>query len=125
MRRETHLPQRTSVLNNTMALPCPLEKMDKSQPPPPCKIAAQPEEQALNAGKGFIQNVYAAMDGGAHGSIPFRQNSCVAFKQGAADRYEVCLPQPHALVHPLAHRARRCFPGCSSCTRVRAVTCLG
>eukprot|EP01059_Diplonema_ambulator_P034172 TRINITY_DN752_c0_g1_i1.p1 TRINITY_DN752_c0_g1~~TRINITY_DN752_c0_g1_i1.p1 ORF type:complete len:318 (+),score=98.88 TRINITY_DN752_c0_g1_i1:62-955(+) len=71
-----------------MTFPMDPATMDKSVPPPPLRLTGTPEEQANNQAKSFIDNVYAAMDNGAHASIPFRADSVVCFQKGAADRFQ-------------------------------------
>ena len=73
-----------------MAHPVELSKMNTAEPPPPCVIAGQPEEQAFATAKGFVTNIYGAMDSGSHEHIPFRADSVACFQKGAADRYQVC-----------------------------------
>eukprot|EP01061_Rhynchopus_euleeides_P003294 TRINITY_DN12565_c0_g1_i1.p2 TRINITY_DN12565_c0_g1~~TRINITY_DN12565_c0_g1_i1.p2 ORF type:complete len:295 (+),score=121.85 TRINITY_DN12565_c0_g1_i1:58-942(+) len=70
-----------------MALP-DLSKVPTTEAPPPCILAGQPEEQATNMARGFVQSVYGAMDGGQHAQIPFRGESVACFQKGASDRFK-------------------------------------
>eukprot|EP01060_Flectonema_neradi_P017759 TRINITY_DN2459_c7_g1_i1.p1 TRINITY_DN2459_c7_g1~~TRINITY_DN2459_c7_g1_i1.p1 ORF type:complete len:294 (+),score=50.18 TRINITY_DN2459_c7_g1_i1:42-923(+) len=71
-----------------MTHPCPLDKMDPSMPPPPCKMEGSTEEKILSALKGFIGNVYGAMDSGAHEQIPFSPDCVAVFQKGESDRFQ-------------------------------------
>eukprot|EP01064_Diplonema_japonicum_P006145 TRINITY_DN1407_c0_g2_i1.p1 TRINITY_DN1407_c0_g2~~TRINITY_DN1407_c0_g2_i1.p1 ORF type:complete len:299 (+),score=62.65 TRINITY_DN1407_c0_g2_i1:48-944(+) len=91
--------------------------MDKSVPPPPCVIAGTPVEQATAQAKGFIDNVYHAMDSNMHSSIPFRADSIACFQKGAADRYQgQSLMARLQMMHPCKSRDKsgmsvQIFPG--------------
>ena len=71
-----------------MTHPIPVEQMDKSMPPPPCKIEGSTEEKVIGALKGFIGNVYGAMDSGNHEQIPFASDCVAVFQKGESDRFQ-------------------------------------
>eukprot|EP01063_Lacrimia_lanifica_P022458 TRINITY_DN30040_c0_g1_i1.p1 TRINITY_DN30040_c0_g1~~TRINITY_DN30040_c0_g1_i1.p1 ORF type:complete len:303 (+),score=137.17 TRINITY_DN30040_c0_g1_i1:47-955(+) len=70
-----------------------LDQMDPAVPPPPCRLdprldAALPEFQAHEMAKGFMQQVYAAVDAGAAAQLPFRPDTVFCFQKGEADRFQ-------------------------------------
>eukprot|EP01062_Namystynia_karyoxenos_P019431 TRINITY_DN17323_c0_g1_i1.p2 TRINITY_DN17323_c0_g1~~TRINITY_DN17323_c0_g1_i1.p2 ORF type:complete len:298 (+),score=122.05 TRINITY_DN17323_c0_g1_i1:96-989(+) len=73
-----------------MTHPVDPSQMDKSQPPPPCRMKDTPDEQAVHQAKAFLQSFYGAMDapGGAQrAAIPLRPDTVASFQKGPADRF--------------------------------------
>eukprot|EP01065_Artemidia_motanka_P000572 TRINITY_DN10268_c0_g1_i1.p1 TRINITY_DN10268_c0_g1~~TRINITY_DN10268_c0_g1_i1.p1 ORF type:complete len:297 (+),score=116.47 TRINITY_DN10268_c0_g1_i1:84-974(+) len=73
-----------------MAHPIPVERMDRSMAPPPCKIEQQPEQMALQQADAKIREFYGMMDNpqtraAAQGML--RGDTVGSFQKGPTDRF--------------------------------------